>query len=65
MHWPVAFPKSSKPFPTDPETGLIQVADIPVADTWAAMEKMVEKGKVRSIGISNFTQARIEALLKT
>ncbi|RDW71700.1 hypothetical protein BP5796_07734 [Coleophoma crateriformis] len=65
MHWPVSFPKSSKPFPTDPETGLIQIANIPVAETWAAMEKLVEKGKARTIGISNFTKDKIEELFKT
>lgn len=64
MHWPVAFPNSDKPFPTDPETGLIIIADVPIADTWKAMEKMVEKGKARSIGISNFTKDKIEDLLK-
>jgi L-glyceraldehyde reductase len=36
-----------------------------VVDTWKAMEALVQKGKVRSIGVSNFTQTKIEALLKT
>lgn len=39
--------------------------DVPIKDTWAAMEKLVEKGKVRSIGVSNFTREKIEELLKT
>jgi L-glyceraldehyde reductase len=66
MHWPVAFLHGNgNLFPTDPETGLIQVTDVPVADTWAAMEALVAKGKARSIGISNFTKEKTEALLKT
>ncbi|MBR4670242.1 MAG: aldo/keto reductase [Butyrivibrio sp.] len=35
------------------------------AETWKAMEELYEAGKVRSIGISNFRQHHIEALLKT
>jgi L-glyceraldehyde reductase len=65
IHWPVAFPSSVERFPVDPITGQIAVIDVPIADTWKAMEELVEKGKVRSIGVSNFTQAKIESLLKT
>jgi L-arabinose reductase len=65
MHWPVAFSPSPERFPVDPSTGRIQVIDVPVSDTWKAMEALVKKGKVRSIGVSNFTQAKIEALLST
>ncbi len=35
------------------------------AETWRAMEELYESGQVRSIGISNFRQHHIEALLKT
>lgn len=35
------------------------------AETWRAMEELYESGKVRSIGISNFRQHHIEALLKS
>jgi len=65
IHWPVAFPSSAERFPVDPSTGQIALIDVPIADTWKAMEALVKKGKVRSIGVSNFTQAKIEALLKT
>jgi len=34
-------------------------------DTWVAMEALVAKGKVRSIGVSNFTKEKIEELIKT
>lgn len=49
----------------DAETGLVDVIDVPLKDTWAAMEKLVDKGKVRSIGVSNFTRQRIEELMTT
>ncbi|OJJ00547.1 hypothetical protein ASPVEDRAFT_575649 [Aspergillus versicolor CBS 583.65] len=66
IHWPVAFRHSSTTIqPIDEKTGLIDVIDVPAKDTWAAMEALVAKGKVRSIGVSNFTRERIEELLKT
>ncbi|KJK65603.1 ARA1 like protein [Aspergillus parasiticus SU-1] len=48
--------------PVDAGTGLIDVIDVPIKDTWAAMERLVEQGKIRTIGVSNFTQAKIEEL---
>jgi L-glyceraldehyde reductase len=66
IHWPVAFRYSTTTIqPVDAETGLVDVIDVPIKDTWAAMEKLVEKGKVRSIGVSNFTRQRIEELMIT
>ncbi|KAE9371731.1 aldehyde reductase-like protein [Stipitochalara longipes BDJ] len=65
IHWPVAFPKSSERFPVNPITEQISVIDVPISETWKAMEELVKKGKVRSIGVSNFTQAKIESLLTT
>ncbi|KAF7171888.1 hypothetical protein CNMCM6106_006242 [Aspergillus hiratsukae] len=66
IHWPVAFRYSTTTTqPVDAETGLVDVIDVPIKDTWAAMEKLVEKGKVRSIGVSNFTRKRIEELMTT
>ncbi|TVY36564.1 Aldehyde reductase [Lachnellula occidentalis] len=65
IHWPVAFPKSTERFPVDPATEQISVIDVPIADTWKAMEALVKKGKVRSIGVSNFTQEKIVTLLQT
>lgn len=44
---------------------MIDVIDVPIKDTWAAMEELVAKGKIRSIGVSNFTREKIEELLKT
>ncbi|KAK0384700.1 hypothetical protein NLU13_7178 [Sarocladium strictum] len=62
MHWPVAFKNTGKWLPID-EDGLYALADIDPAVTWAAMEKLVQSGKVRAIGVSNFTIDRIEKLL--
>lgn len=64
----MAFQKAdddSERFPVNPTTDQIDVIDVPISETWAAMEALVKKGKVRTIGVSNFTRQKIEDLWKT
>lgn len=63
MHWPSAFARGDALIPKDSK-GKIQTADIDYVDTWKAMEKLLKTGKVRAIGISNFSKAELERLLK-
>ncbi|KAJ5895191.1 hypothetical protein N7495_006882 [Penicillium taxi] len=66
IHWPVAFEHTNETLtPIDPVTKRFRIADVPIADTWAALEKFVAAGKIRSIGISNFTIQATKDLLKT
>lgn len=66
IHWPVAFEHTNETLtPTDPVTKRFRIADVPVADTWAVLEKLVAAGKIRSIGISNFTIDATKKLLET
>ncbi|XP_048237468.1 1,5-anhydro-D-fructose reductase-like isoform X1 [Haliotis rufescens] len=60
VHWPT--PTEDSP---DDRTFSAPVHDhkIDYLDTWKAMEKLVEKGLVRSIGISNFNLSQVERLL--
>jgi len=51
--------------PLDPLTKRFRLADVPVSDTWAALEKLVKTGKIRRIGVSNFTVDKIQGLLQT
>ncbi|XP_031623205.1 aldo-keto reductase family 1 member B1-like [Contarinia nasturtii] len=64
MHWPVAF-KERTPFEYGPRTpdGQYDHADVDYLDTWKAMEKLVDLGLVKSIGISNFNSQQIDRLL--
>lgn len=67
VHWPVSFAKPADPklrFPLDPKDDGVHVVDVPDADTWKALEALVKKGKVRSIGVSNFTKEKLADLLK-
>ncbi|KAF2086301.1 alcohol dehydrogenase [Saccharata proteae CBS 121410] len=63
MHWPVAFKSGDKYFPVG-EDGLFQHADIDIVDTYKAMEKLLDTGKVKAIGVSNFNIRLLEDLLK-
>ena len=65
MHWPLAFegnedgssvldPKTKKP---------IVDQSISILDTWKEMEKLVDAGLVKAIGVSNFNISRIQDLM--
>ncbi|CAE7360239.1 Akr1a1 [Symbiodinium natans] len=65
LHHPYAFspqPPGGNDFPLDPD-GFPAFADIPLTDTWAAMEALVSKGLVRSIGVSNCDAAQLTTIL--
>lgn len=57
-----AFKPSNKWFPLK-ESGVFDLADIDPAVTYSQMEKMLETGKVRAIGVSNFTINRLNDLM--
>ncbi|KAI9845943.1 MAG: hypothetical protein M1838_001492 [Thelocarpon superellum] len=63
MHWPGAFAAGSALIPKD-ESGKVKTRDIDYVDTYKAMEKTLKHGKARAIGISNFSKAEVERLLK-
>jgi len=62
IHWPTGYKEGGALFPAN-EDGTIQFSDVDYVDTWKEMEKMVEKGYVKSIGLSNFNKKQIERIL--
>lgn len=58
----VHFPVSFKPDVVE-ATSMDQVEKVPLADTWAAMEALVDEGLVRNIGISNFEIPEVQEIL--
>ncbi|XP_069594121.1 aldo-keto reductase family 1 member A1 isoform X2 [Ranitomeya imitator] len=62
MHWPYAFKRGDNIFPQNPD-GSLQYDYTDYKDTWKAMEKLVEKGLTKAIGLSNFNKRQIEDIL--
>ncbi len=63
MHWPSPFARGSEMFPKD-SNGKTKVGDSDYVDTYKAMEKCFKSGKARAIGVSNFSKAELERLIK-
>jgi alcohol dehydrogenase (NADP+) len=61
IHWPIAFTRGISS-PSKPED-FAAPDQLPYEETWEAMENLVEKGKVKSIGVSNFNQKKLEKIL--
>ncbi|MHC4407613.1 MAG: aldo/keto reductase [Planctomycetota bacterium] len=61
IHWPVVLRKEC----VVPETGadMLSLEQVPILETWRAMEALVDKGLCRNIGVSNFSIAKLDALL--
>lgn len=62
IHWPLAHKEEQGLFPVD-DKGNILFSFIDFVATWKEMEKLVDDGLVKSIGISNFSKNQIERLL--
>lgn len=60
IHWPINF-QANIVFPKRAEEFLAPEA-IPIIETWQAMEKMVQKGLCRFIGVCNFNITRLADL---
>lgn len=62
IHWPVAI-KHGKWLP---ETGddFVPIEEVPIIETWQAMEECVAAGLIKHIGVSNFSIRRLENLIE-
>jgi len=64
IHWPFAYKEEGELFPRD-ANDKIEFSSVDYLDTWKELEKAVDAGLVKSIGVSNFNQAQIKRLLDT
>lgn len=73
MHFPIALkyvdPSTRYPpewihDPTAPQPVMVE-DQVPLAETWRAMEKLVEQGLVKNIGVSNFNIALLRDLINS
>ena len=65
IHWPVAFVRGRGKFPlrADKPDQVEIDTDTSVVDTWKAMLALRNKGKVKAVGVSNFTIQHLEAII--
>ncbi|XP_037935693.1 aldo-keto reductase family 1 member B1-like [Teleopsis dalmanni] len=63
IHWPMAYQEDGELFPSDAD-GKTLYSEVDYVDTWKEMEKLVEAGLCKSIGISNFNKSQIERVLQ-
>jgi len=63
IHWPVAQRKGVG-FPEHADD-MVDLDELPIAETWPAMEELVDDGIVRHIGVSNFSAKKLDALRAT
>jgi alcohol dehydrogenase (NADP+) len=61
MHWPVAFRKGIV-FPENDE-GYIPLSEVPIAETWRAMQDVQKIGLTKHIGTSNFSSKKLQHLI--
>jgi alcohol dehydrogenase (NADP+) len=60
VHTPFAFRPGDDPDPRDEHGNIVYDEGVTLIDTWRAMEKLVDQGKCRAIGLSDIT---LESLL--
>lgn len=64
IHWPLAFERGDNKFPKNEDGSVRYDTTISPTETWLAMEKLVQKGLVKSIGVSNFNSKQIQDILE-
>jgi len=62
MHWPMAMQKGDDIF-VKKEDGSLFFVDVHPTETYKAMEKLVEEGLVKHIGVSNFNNEQLQHIL--
>lgn len=63
IHWPIAFEKQvGLAFPQSPDQ-FVSLDSVPLTETWRGMEAAFQKGLTRNIGVSNFSQSKLQILL--
>ena len=59
IHWPVLLKKA------EDGGSFLPLEDIPITETWKAMEECVDQGLIKDIGVSNFSVKKLKTLLAT
>ncbi|KAF9237882.1 NADP-dependent oxidoreductase domain-containing protein [Melanogaster broomeanus] len=64
VHWPVAFVSGNDLSPVKSDGSEVELdTETSLVDTWKAMIKLLDTGKVKAIGVSNFTIAHLQGII--
>jgi alcohol dehydrogenase (NADP+) len=63
IHTPFAFKPGDELFPADERGELIYDQEVTLIETWRAMERLVDEGRARSIGLSDITLEKLKELV--
>ena len=64
MHWPITLDPHPDPSAYGKEDRKLHATDWDFRDTWREMEKLLSAGKVKAIGVANFSTVSLERLLE-
>ncbi|CAK4034641.1 aldehyde reductase [Lecanosticta acicola] len=64
IHYPCTFKRGPVRFPREDASGYMIMGDTSYIDTWGAMEDLLKTGKVKAIGMSNFSKSEMQNVLK-
>ena len=67
VHWPQAFakvPNTHVGVPKHPDGEIVYDFTTSLEATWGAMENLVDRGLVKSIGVANYNQEQMERMLR-
>jgi alcohol dehydrogenase (NADP+) len=62
VHWPVAF-RHGVLYP-EQTSDTVPLAEIPLVETWRAMQEVHQQGLTRHIGVANFTRRKLQSLIE-
>src|SRR3954468_18008434 len=63
IHTPFAFQPGDEQDPRDGEGGVIYDRSVSLVDTWRALERLVDEGQCRSIGLSDITLEKLREIV--
>lgn len=65
IHTPFAFQPGDDQDPRDQNGNVLYDHDVTLLDTWKAMERLVDRGRCRAIGLSDITLDKLEPLYES
>ena len=63
IHWPVALKKGTEM--PEKASDFIPLSEVPLTSTWKGMEAALEQGLAKHIGVSNFNENHLKAIMAT